>query len=203
MIAKENAKLTRRPSVGPRRQGISMTQLETGNFLLRPLVPSDARAMAAALRESMSTVGRWMSWAHPGYSEDEALTWVAACDADRADGTAHEFGIFHPDGHTFVGVAGLNQFNRVNAFCNLGYWVRETAQRQGACLAAIGALSRYAFTALQQSRVEIVVADGNEASLAAARKAGAAYECLARNRLRLHGRPMAAHVLSLVPDTAV
>jgi hypothetical protein len=38
-------------------------------------------------------------------------------------------------------------------------------------------------------------------SLALARKAGAIHECLARNRLNLHERPVAAHVLSLVPET--
>lgn len=179
-----------------------MTQLFAGAFLLRPLVPADAPAMAAAVRESQASVGKWMSWAHPGYSQAEALDWVAMCEANRADGNAHEFGIFRPDGHSFVGVAGLNQFNRLNAFCNLGYWVRASAQRQGAARAAIGALADYAFGQLGQERVEIVVAEGNEPSLAAARRAGAAYECLARKRLRLHGKSVAAHVLSLVSGQA-
>jgi hypothetical protein len=30
-------------------------------------------------------------------------------------------------------------------------------------------------------------------------QSGAGYECLARNRLMLHGAPVAAHVLSLLP----
>jgi RimJ/RimL family protein N-acetyltransferase len=87
----------------------------------------------------------------------------------------------------------------LHGFCNLGYWVRTSAQGQGAALAAIRALSRFAFERLGQSRVEIVVADGNLPSLGVARKAGAVHECLARNRLNLHGHPVAAHVLSLVP----
>src|SRR5438094_579600 len=132
-------------SAGNTKHKTTMTQLTTGKFLLRPLTPSDAPALALAVRESTSTVGRWMSWAHPGYSEDDALAFVGACDAGQLDGSAHEFGIFGADGRHFVGVAGLNQFNRPNLFCNLGYWVRESAQRQGAALAAIGALSRHAF----------------------------------------------------------
>lgn len=174
-------------------------QLLADDFLLRPLIPTDAPAMATAVRESMASVGKWMSWAHPAYAEADALDWVAFCDAARADGTTYEFGIFRRDATTFVGVAGLNQFNRVNNFCNLGYWVRETAQRQGAGRAAITALARHAFDALALTRVEIVVADGNAASLALARSSGATHECLAANRLMLHGHPVAAHVLALLP----
>lgn len=154
--------------------------------------------MAAAVRESMASVGKWMSWAHPDYAEAEALDWVAFCDTARAAGTAYEFGIFRPDATTFVGVAGLNQFNRVNNFCNLGYWVRATAQRQGAGRATIAALAQHAFNALKLTRLEIVVADGNAASLALAHSSGAAYECLAANRLMLHGQPVAAHVLAML-----
>lgn len=176
-----------------------MTQLHTGRFLLRPFVAADASAFAEAVRESTSSVGRWMNWAHEAYTEGEALSWFAFCDAARAAGSAHEFGIFLDDGKILVGGAGLNQFNTVNGFCNLGYWVRASQQRQGAALAAIGALVRHAFEALQLSRVEIVVADGNAASCGAARKAGATHECLARNRLLLRGRPVDAHVFSLVP----
>jgi len=179
-----------------------MTQpIHADGFLLRPLVPDDAPAMAAAVRESMASLAPWMPWAHGAYDEADALAWIAFCDAARADATAYEFGIFRPDGRHYVGAARLNQFNRLHGFCNLGYWVRTSARGQGAALAAIRALSRLAFERLGQARVEIVVADGNLPSLGVARKAGAVHECLARNRLNLHGHPVAAHVLSLVPDT--
>jgi RimJ/RimL family protein N-acetyltransferase len=177
-----------------------MMALHTGDFLLRPFTPSDAPSFAAAVRESMSTVGQWMSWAHADFSEQDALAWFATCDAGRAAGSSHEFGIFRRDGQGVIGGAGLNKFCDMHAFCNLGYWVRASAQRQGAALAAVAALARYAFASLQQSRVEIVVADGNTASLGVARKAGAVHECLARNRLVLHGRPVAAHVFALLPE---
>ena len=203
--------------------------LHAGAYVLRPLVPTDAPAMAAAVRESLTSLGPWMPWAHAGYDDAAALDWIAGCDAARAEGSAYEFGIFRrrgtgadaaghaadgsadaASGNTiagvdsldYVGAAGLNQFNRAHNFCNLGYWVRASAQRQGAGLAAIQALTRLAFDRLGLARVEIVVADGNLPSLALARRAGAVHECLARNRLALHGRSVAAHVLSLVPEAA-
>jgi hypothetical protein len=117
-----------------------MTQLHTGRFLLRPFTAADAPSFAAAVRESMASVGQWMGWAHAAYTVEEALSWLAFCDAARAAGSAHEFGIFLDDGETLVGGAGLNQFNTLHAFCNLGYWVRASQQRQGAALAAVDAL---------------------------------------------------------------
>jgi ribosomal-protein-serine acetyltransferase len=175
-----------------------MIALHSAGFVLRPFATQDAPTFAAAVRESMATVGQWMSWAQPGFSEDDARAWFGACDTARANGSGHEFGIFR--GNTFVGGAGLNQLNAMHAFCNLGYWVRASAQRQGAASAAVAALARHAFEELKQSRVEIVVAEGNAPSIGVARKAGAVHECLARNRLLLHGKPVAAHVFSLVPE---
>lgn len=187
---------------GRRRYNLRMTRLHTGRFLLRPFKMADAPAFAAAVRESADSLGPWMGWAHAAYSRDEARSWIAFCDAARAAGHAHEFGIFLDDGETLVGGAGLNQFNTTHAFCNLGYWVRASQQRQGAALAAVQALTLHAFEALKLSRVEIVIADGNLPSIAVARKAGAVHECLARKRLQLRGCAVDAHVFSLVPDSA-
>lgn len=172
--------------------------LHANGFLLRPLALDDAPALATAVRESLNSLDAWMPWAHPSYGEADARDWIAFCTAARADGSAHEFGIFHPNAG-LLGAAGLNQFNHPNRFCNLGYWVRTRAQRRGVALAAIDALARHAFDDLALTRVEIVVAEHNQPSLGVALKAGATLEGLARNRLVLHGRPVAAHMLSLLP----
>jgi ribosomal-protein-serine acetyltransferase len=178
-----------------------MTQLHAAGFVLRPFVNSDAAAFAAAVRESASTIAVWMPWARADYAESDALDWFAMCDEGRANGSAYEFGIFRDDGVSLVGGAGLNHMNTLHAFCNLGYWVRASAQRQGAALASVKTLTGYAFEQLRLSRVEIVVAAGNAASMAVAHKAGATHECLARSRLQLHGRAVDGHVFSIISDS--
>jgi ribosomal-protein-serine acetyltransferase len=167
-------------------------------FILRPYESSDAAQMSAGVRESMETVGKCMSWAKADFSEYDALCWFAQCNEARASGEGHEFGIFAADGK-FVGGCGLNQISKLNKVCNLGYWVRQSAQRQGAASAATTALLQLAFKSLSLERVEIVVAQGNEPSLAVARKTGGTYECLAQNKLRIHGKATASHVFSFVP----
>lgn len=178
-------------------------RLDAGAYRLRPFTDADNADFVQAVRESTATVGRWMSWAHAAYSAEDAAAWFAHCAAERTAASSHEFGIFHAASHTLVGGAGLNQFNPANGFCNLGYWVRESWQRRGAASAAVRALLPLAFGPLGQGRIEIVVAVGNQPSRAAALRTGALEECIARNRLKLHGRFVDAHLFSLVPTPAV
>ena len=169
--------------------------LTAGSFILRPYIYSDASEMSAAIRESTDTVGRWMSWAKPSFSEYDALCWFDHCAQSRAVGSAHEFGIFNRRGD-YIGGCGLNQFSTVNKLCNLGYWVRQSCQRTGAATSAVHALRDLGFLNLKLERIEIVVAEDNIASLGVARKTGATHECIAKNRLQIHGKPVAAHVFS-------
>ncbi len=166
-------------------------------FVLRPYRHSDASEVSAAVRESTETIGRWMTWAKPDFSEYDALCWFENCSQSRAAGTAHEFGIFTRDDE-FIGGCGLNQFSTINNMCNLGYWTRQSRQRTGAATSAVLALRELGLYRLKLSRIEIVIAEGNIASVGVARKSGATHECIAKNRLQLHGKPVAAHVFSFV-----
>ena len=170
--------------------------ISTGHFILRPYRDSDVAEMSSAVRESVETVGRWMTWAKPEFSEYDAACWFEHCNQSRAAGTAHEFGIFTSD-HRFIGGCGLNQFSPINKLCNLGYWVRQSQQRGGAATEAVLALRSLALHNLGLARVEIVVAEGNVASIGVARKVGATPECLAQSRLQHHGKAVAAHVFAI------
>jgi ribosomal-protein-serine acetyltransferase len=175
-----------------------VTILTAAGLVLRPFEIGDAPAFAAAVRESAATVGAWMPWAHAGYSEEDALGWVAVTHADRERGVSDEFGIFDTRDGTFIGGAGLNLIVERNALCNLGYWIRASRQRQGFATTCVAMLADHGFQALGMRRIEIVVAVGNHASEGVARKAGALFECVARNRLMIGEASHAASVFSLV-----
>jgi ribosomal-protein-serine acetyltransferase len=177
-----------------------VTILQADGLVLRPLEDTDAPAVVEAVRESMATVGAWMPWAHAAYAESDALGWFALTRADRERGTAHEFGIFDARDGTFIGGAGLNYLVALHALSNLGYWVRASRQRQGIATRCVAALAEYGFRELGLRRIEIVVAVGNAASEGVARRSGALFECIARNRLLIGATSHAASVFSLVPD---
>jgi ribosomal-protein-serine acetyltransferase len=173
--------------------------ITAGNFLLRPYTDADASSMSAAVRESSPSMQQWMPWAKSDFSDCDALCWFAACTTERVAGSAHNFGIFTLAGE-YVGGCGVNQISPKNNLCNLGYWVSPLHRRRGAATAATLALRDFAFTSLALTRIEIVVAADNAIGLAFARRVGATHECLARNRIHLHGRPVDAHVFSFVPE---
>lgn len=174
--------------------------LHHAGLLWRPFEDNDAEAFAAAVRESVASVAPWMPWCTSTYTQERALEWFAHCRAQAASGAAFEYGAFCQHSGEFLGGAGLNEIRQQHRLCNLGYWVRQSRQRQGVALRCVQALARHAFAELGLQRVEIVVAVGNLASAAVAARAGALCEGIARNRLHLHDRPVDAQMFALLPS---
>ena len=58
--------------------------IRAGEFILRAYQDFDAAEMSAAVRESSETVGKWMTWAKPDFSEYDALCWFAKCQIARS-----------------------------------------------------------------------------------------------------------------------
>jgi len=173
-------------------------ELETARLRLRPVRPEDAETVYASIRESIEPLARWMDWCHAGYAREDSDAWIAATRSAWEAGGAYEFLVFERSGR-HVGAVGLNQFNRENNCANLGYWVRQSSQRQGFAVEAVRRIVRFAFDEARFQRVEIVAAVDNVASRRVAERAGSTLECVARNRLLLHGVPIAAAVHSFVP----
>ena len=174
-------------------------ELETARLRLRPVYLDDAETIYASIRESIEPLARWMTWCHAGYAREDSDAWIASTRSAWEAGGAYEFLVFEHSGR-HVGAVGLNQFNRENNSANLGYWVRQSSQRQGFAVEAVRRIARFAFEEAKFQRVEIVAAVDNVASRRVAERAGATLECVARNRLLLHGVPIAAAVHSFVPD---
>jgi RimJ/RimL family protein N-acetyltransferase len=178
---------------------IPPVELSSEQVLLRPYRAEDASVVFAAATESIDTVGRWMPWCHAGYTEAESSAWIEKAQAMWQGGEAFEFAMFD-SANEYVGGAGINQFNHLHNLANLGYWVRQSRQRHGLATAAVRILAKFGFETLGLTRIEIVAASENSPSRRVAEKAGAQFECLARNRLVIHGAPLAAAVHSLVPS---
>lgn len=167
--------------------------------MVRPHAPPDVAPLYAAVRESMSTVGRWMAWCHPAYSLQDAEDWHARSAAAWATDGDREFGIFDAQSGEVLGSIGVNQINRVNRFANLGYWVRTSREGRGIATAAARLVARFAFAELALARLEIVILPGNDASRRVAEKIGARFECVARHRLQWRGEARDAAVYAVLP----
>ena len=166
---------------------------------IRPFRVADAKAFADAVRESVATVSPWLPWCRADYGMKEARAWIGQCAVRLNMGFSYDVGIFSEDCTQLVGGVAINQIDHMHNIGNIGYWVRETLQRQGIATRAARSMASFGFDCLKLTRLEIVAAEGNLPSRSVAEKLGATFECVARNRLLVRGVPIAAAVYSLIP----
>ena len=83
---------------------------------------------------------------------------------------------------------------------NLSYWVRSSSTGRGIASAAARRLALWAVNELHLARVEITMVATNAASIATARKSGAAFEGCLRNNARWSGESYDMMVFSFVPQ---
>ena len=175
-------------------------ELHDGRLRLRPWRDDDAAQLLEAVQESVDSVGRWLPWCHAGYGRDEAFAWVSHCRSGWQSGKHFAFPMFDAGTGRLLGGAGLNQHEPLHRRANLGYWVRQSCQRQGLAVAAARLVARFGFEQLGLIRIEIVVLPDNRASRATAEKTGASFESIARNRLWVRAQPRDAAVYGLIPQ---
>lgn len=176
-----------------------MIELSDDEIFLRDYLPEDRGEYALAVNESEDTVGLWMEWWKKDYAEKDALDWFKFCKESKDLDRSYEFGIFLKTTGRYLGGAGINQVDKVNGAGNIGYWVRESYQKNGVALRAANILIAYGFKELKLNRLEIIVLKDNLPSKKVAEKTGAKLECLATNKLVSNGKASDAFVYALVP----
>lgn len=175
-------------------------ELNDGRLRLRPWRHEDIAPLFEAASESVDSVGRWLPWCHAGYGRDEAAAWISHCRSGWQSGQHFAFPLFDASSGRLLGGVGLNQLEPLHRRANLGYWVRQSCQRQGLAAAAARLVARFGFEQLGLIRIEIVALPDNRPSRATAEKIGATFESIARNRLWVQAQERAAAVYSLIPQ---
>ena len=171
-------------------------------FAIRRYEETDAVAFFEAIEESREHISRWMSWLKPELSLSHVQEWITECRNDFDAGIKYEYLIVDSETGQIVGACGLNSLNRFDKCCNLGYWVRASRLGEGAASGAVKLLRDLAFRELGLIRVEIVVAEGNEASQRVARSVGAVDEGIQNARLLIGDLAHDARMYSLVNPRA-
>lgn len=180
-----------------------MFPLTTSRLLIRPCTTDDIALLVEAAQESVETVGRWLSWCTREYDAAKSTQWVMQCRRHIQAGTGFDFGIFNQASGGLIGAIGINGIQSIYQMGNIGYWVRQSAQRQGIAQEAVEIIIRFGFRELGLTRLEIVAGEHNRPSRRIAEKTGAHFEGIARNRLIVGGRPINAAMYSLIPDDIV
>jgi RimJ/RimL family protein N-acetyltransferase len=177
---------------------IDPTRLSDGNVVLRPLRTADVDALLAAVLESVNELSIWLPWCHAGYSRDDALRYIEESGKAWTDVAYFAFGIIRASDEAFLGAIAINHIAKPNRLANVGYWMRSSCVGRGYMIAAARLAAKFAFEQLQLTRLEIVCMPNNLRSRRVAESLGAQLECIARNRLSMHGTAHDAALYSLV-----
>lgn len=172
--------------------------LSDGVITLQRYTLQDAGDLYSAALESVAEIHPWLPWCRPGYTREEAASWIENEIKVWDAGKGFEFVIRTASG-AHVGGSGLNALSEQYPIANLGYWIRSSQTRRGYASRAVRLLAAFGIEDVKLQRVEIVAAVGNLGSQRVAEKAGALREGILRNRLLLHDRLHDAVMHSLIP----
>jgi RimJ/RimL family protein N-acetyltransferase len=105
------------------------------------------------------------------YLPEHAVGWVSlAADLCAQDEEFH-FVVSLTETGELLGSAGLRRDTAPGRF-EIGYWVERDARRRGVATSAVRALEAFAASALGMQETFLRIVEGNEASMAVARRCG-------------------------------
>lgn len=168
----------------------SAFRLDGGIVRLRPPRSADHAEWAALREASRGFLQPWEpTWARDDLSRSAFRRRLDSWQRDRDLGFTYPFFVFDAASGALTGGITLSNVRRgVTQTGVIGYWSGVSAARRGYTLAAVRAVTRFAFRTLSLSRLEAACVPSNAASAALLLKAGFAEEGYARAYLKINGQ---------------
>ncbi len=156
---------------------------------LRPPRFRDFIAWSSLRRRSREFLQPWEpSWALDDLTRSAYRRRLAVYARDMDAGVAFPFLVFREADDELVGGVTLsNVRRRIAQTATLGYWVGQTHARKGHTLAAVRAVTRFAFGAFGLHRLEAACVPENDPSRLLLLKAGFQLEGRATAYLKING----------------
>jgi len=175
-------------------------ELTDGVILLRPSRLDDVPQVFECVRESLTELKPWMSWAHDEYTQQDTETYIRITRARWEEDVLFAVAITDAKTGEILGGCGLGAKHPVYHLSNLGYWIRSSRHGQGIAGRAAKLIAQFGFERTGIIRAEIVMAVPNEKSRRVAEKIGAHYEGILLNRMVVGKTIYDAHMFSLLPS---
>jgi ribosomal-protein-alanine N-acetyltransferase len=165
-------------------------RIETERMTLRPPAHADFRGWAALREASADFLIPWEPlWARDHLSRRSFTNRVYWAGRSIREGSAVPLFLIRRADQSLLGAITLDNIRRGPAQSGtLGYWIGAPFARQGYMREAIVALTHYAFSAMDLSRIEAACLPENNASRGVLEKAGFKYEGVAQSYLQINGR---------------
>jgi RimJ/RimL family protein N-acetyltransferase len=152
-------------------------------LILRALTPHDARALSDLYVENLSSLRRFLSWAHQPLTVAGEIERLAKVQADYFSQRECHFGIFLPHAKDLVGAIAIWQTEPTKNpnMREIGYFIAEPFCKRGIATKATQIVIVAGFELLSSDRIEIRCNEENEASRRVIEKCGFRFEGKLRN----------------------
>jgi ribosomal-protein-alanine N-acetyltransferase len=156
---------------------------------LRPPKSSDYAEWSALRQVSRAFLQPWEpTWAEDDLTKAAFRRRLASYQRDLDTGIAFPFFVFREEDGALVGGMTLSNVRRgVAQMASLGYWIGLPHARRGHTLAAVKAVTRFAFEQVGLHRVEAACIPENQPSATLLLKAGFEEEGFAKAYLKIDG----------------
>ena len=152
--------------------------IQAASIILRPLREADIDPIFRACQDP--TISAFTRVPFP-YELEMAEEFVRGSDIAYRNHKSVVFAI-EVDG-AFAGAIDLHAIELGDHCAEIGYWVERSFRGQGACTAAVKALSDFAFDIMKFRRLEALADYNNIASQRVMERAGMVREALLRNKI--------------------
>jgi RimJ/RimL family protein N-acetyltransferase len=144
----------------------------TARLTIRPPCAGDGAAMFAAKKKSFEDLNQWMPWAKELGTIEQSEIAAREAQANFQNRTDMMLLGFLNDGGDLAVSTGLHRMDWDLRIFEIGYWVPTPFAGRGIATETTNALIRYAFGALNATKVRICHATGNDASRCVIEKLG-------------------------------
>ncbi|MGV6839586.1 MAG: GNAT family N-acetyltransferase [Planktomarina sp.] len=171
-------------------------RIHTARLLLRAPVHTDHRQWVDLRNSNRDFLAKWDPvWSADHLTRKGFTNRVYWAQRSVSAGTAFPFLLIRKSDDALLGAITLDNIRRGPAQAGtLGYWMGEDFTRQGYMKEAVEAVTHYAFTKLDLSRLEAACLPENKASRGLLEATGFKYEGVAQSYLQIAGR-WRTHVL--------
>jgi ribosomal-protein-serine acetyltransferase len=166
---------------------LPLEPLTTANLELHPFRRRDVDPLTVAVRLSLPELTKWLPWAHPGYSRDDAVRFVRESAQAWREGRAYDFAITRTGQSTHLGNVSIWHVSRSFHVGEIGYWVRTDRSGQGIATEVTARMLQVGFDRLGMHRIVLRIAVGNRASERVAEKLDFVREGVLREELKVRG----------------
>lgn len=172
-------------------------ELETGRLRLRKMTPADVSALLKHFgnpevvkyinMQAITTSAQadeWLDLMGSFFSMRDGLRWGVVLKADKS----------------FIGSAGLHNWNREARYAEIGYDIAQAYWGQGYATELIKAIIDFGFHRMRLNRIEAEVLAGNDASMYVLEKVGFQQEGVLRERLYKASQYHDVHLFALLRE---